>query len=159
MPRRHIAVRCPRRGAGTSRLWVGVLLAGLWSTACAVTLISHYDEQIDRAATELQRRMDMHLTTLESASGSGALYPQHADFYRDYAVDLRAVELRASTHPKNSISLQQYELMRTNLEDLRSTHEVQNTLSAAYVRQVRALFNQAWQAIIQLEVAKKRNAS
>lgn len=140
-----------------SRAWVAGLCLGLASAACTVTLVSHYDEQIDRAATELQRRMDLYLTILEFTSGPETAYAANEEFYLEYAVDVRSVDLRARAHPKNSISLQQYAVMLASLEDLRATHETQDTLSAAYIRQVRAMFNQAWGAIIRLEVAKKRN--
>ena len=71
-------------------------------------------------------------------------------------MDVRAVELRASTHPKNQPSLAQYRLMRDNLELLRSTHERERTLSTGFIAQTRELFNMAWKAIIALEVEKKR---
>ena len=142
------------RKSWTSRFW-SVALAFVLS-ACSVTLISHYDEQIDQAATALQKQMDAHLTKLEAANAADATFEQHKQFYQDYLVNLRAVELRASTHPKNRQSLGQYTLMLDNLEDLRSTHEAEVTLSAAYVGTVRGLFNQGWRAIITLEVAKKR---
>jgi hypothetical protein len=125
-------------------------------SACSVTLISHYDEQIDQAATALQKEMDAHLTNLEAASGPDATFDSNKQFYQDYLVGLRAVELRASTHPQNRQSLGQYSLMLDNLEDLRGTHETEGTLSAAYISTVRELFNQGWRAIITLEVAKKR---
>ena len=71
--------------------------------------------------------MDAHLTKLEAASAADATFDANIQFYQDYLVDLRAVELRASTHPKNRQSLGQYTLMLRNLEDLRSTHETEGT--------------------------------
>lgn len=142
------------RKRGASR-FLSVALAFVLS-ACSVTLISSYDEQIDRAATALQKQMDAHLTKLEAASGTDVTFDSNKQFYQDYLVDLRAVELRASTHPENQQSLGQYGLMLDNLEDLRSTHETEGTLSAAYIGTLRELFNQGWRAIITLEVAKKR---
>ena len=142
------------RKSGSSR-FLSVALAFVLS-ACSVTLISNYDEQIDRAATALQKQMDAHLTKLEAASGPVATFDSNKQFYQDYLVDVRAVELRASAHPENRQSLGQYRLMLDNLEDLRSTHETAVTLSVAYIGTVRELFNQGWRAIITLEVAKKR---
>ena len=135
--------------------FLSVALAFVLS-ACSISLISNYDEQIDRAATVLQKQMDAHLTRLEAGSGADATFESNKRFYQDYLVDLRSVELRASTHPENQQSLGQYRLMIRNLEDVRSTHETEGTLSLAYIDTVRELFNQGWRAIITLEVAKKR---
>lgn len=157
-PREVTIVRTDARPAPIRRLRFGALWA-LWaSLACSVTLLSSYDEQIDRAATELQTRMDRFLTVLEEDPGTAAVYNRHREFYRNYLVDLRAVELRAGTHPKNRPSLEQYRLMRESLEALRRTHEESGTLSVDFVRQTRELFNQSWRAIIALEVAKKRGS-
>lgn len=138
-----------------------VMLALLWAGAgCTrVMLVSDYDEHIDRAASDLQRRMDRFLTGLAADTGAAAAYEPHRAFYRDYLLDLRAVELRARAHPKNAQSLEQYRLMRESLEALRSTHEAQGALGAAFLEASRELFNQSWQAIIALEVAKRRGAS
>lgn len=144
------------RPAPIHLLWLGALLVAWAALACSVTLVSSYDEQIDRAATELQTRMDRFLTALEQDTGAAAVYDRHRAFYRNYAVDLRAVELRAGTHPKNRSSLEQYRLMRESLEDLRRTHEASRSPGPDFVRQTRELFNQAWRSIIALEVAKKR---
>jgi hypothetical protein len=144
------------RGTDVIRGWATFALA-LALTACTtVTLLTQYDEQIDRAASDLQRRMDGFLTRLESQTGDSARYAMHRQFYAEYLIDLRSVELRASTHPKNRPSLEQYQLMLDNLEQLRSTHERQGTLGRPFIGQTRTLFNTAWKAIIALEVAKKR---
>ncbi len=134
-------------------------LLGLSVQACTVAMLSQYDEQIDRGATELYRRMDLHLTWLEHTTGLDAAYDTHRLFYADYAAELRTLRLRASTHPRNEPSLAQYDLMLGSLEDLRATHEEQGTVSPAYAAHVRELFAQAWLAIIRLEVAKKRERS
>lgn len=72
---------------------------------CPVTLISHYDPEIDRSATALQKEMDSFLTKLETvAETPEAQYAQHNQFYDDYLVELRSVLVRAQSHPKNSIN-------------------------------------------------------
>jgi hypothetical protein len=129
----------------------------LWG--CSITLMSSYDEQIDRTATALQKQMDGFLTRMEASTGDDGLYTANATFYRDYAVDLRSLKLRAETHPKNRQSIAQYDLLASSLESLRQTHEQQQRVSADYARQTRNLFNIAWKSIIELEVAKKREDS
>ena len=66
------------RKSGSSR-FLSVALAFVLC-ACSITLISNYDEQIDRAATALQRQMDAHLTKLEAVSGPVATFALVAFF-------------------------------------------------------------------------------
>lgn len=131
----------------------------LAAPACVtVRLAGDYDEQVDNAASVLQKRMDTYLTRLESLPDGdpGRAYAPNQQFYLDYGVDLRALEIRAAGLPRNSITLQQVDLMESSLEQLRGTHQAQNGLSAASLGQYRTLFNTAWRAILAWELAKKR---
>jgi hypothetical protein len=139
------------------RLCAALMLApllGLPVAGCA--RITAYDEQIDHSASELQQRMDAFLTMLADKEGAPeASYEANRDFYSDYAVGIRAVKVRALAQPKNSITVQQLELMSNSLEELRKAH-ADAPISAEAVPTFRDLFNQAWGAIIALELAKKR---
>lgn len=145
------------------RLLALLFALGMVTAAAAgcvtVRLVGAYDEKIDQAATQLQKQMDTHLTRLENlpAGDPGLGYAPNRQFYLDYGVELRALETRAAGLPKNAITVQQIDLMESNLESLRRTHETQNTLNAAAVQQYRELFNTAWRAILALELAKKRS--
>ncbi len=144
-----------RQAARRSLAFSLLLVAAL--TGCTVTLISQYDEQFDQSATALQRRLDVFLTDLaatRNADESG--YARHERFYGAYAVDLRALLIRARSLPKNERTAEQVELMLNSLESLRATHQTQGVLSPGYVTAARDQFNQAWQNIIALELAKKR---
>ena len=130
------------------------LLVGL--VGCQVTLISSYDPEIDRAATALQKKMDAFLTGLEKNAGQPqAAYVWNAAFYDDYLVELRSVHLRAQSHAKNEITTKQLTLMMDNLQQLRLAHEAA-PLALPTIQATRDLFNQGWQAIIALEIAKRR---
>jgi hypothetical protein len=121
-----------------------------------ITLISTYDEHVDRSATELQKRMDAFLTMLADKEGSPqASYDSNKTFYSEYAVDLRSVKVRALSQPKNQITGKQLDEMNASLEELRKAHE-DAPIAAAAVPVFRDLFNQGWGAIITLELAKKR---
>ena len=124
-----------------------------------VRLAGDYDEQVDTTATALQKRMDTFLTGLESLPDGdpGRAYASSQPFYLAYGVDLRALEIRAAGLPRNSITLQQVDLMESSLEQLRATHQAQNGLSTASVGPYRELFNTAWRAILAWELAKKRS--
>jgi hypothetical protein len=96
------------------------------------------------------------LTKLETvAETPEAQYAQHNQFYDDYLVELRSVLVRAQSHPKNSITEKQINLMIDNLKQLRTLHEA-GSLDASTLSSTRDLFNQAWRATITLELTKKR---
>jgi hypothetical protein len=128
------------------------------ATGCSVSLVSRYDEQIDRTATRLQRMMDAFLTRLENLPANDAErgYPANKEFYLQYGVDLRSLKVRASSLERSSITVEQVERMEASLEQLRSAHESQNRLSPPAIREFRNLFNIAWTAILTFELAKKR---
>jgi len=135
-----------------------LFLLTIWlalSAGCTVTLISRYDEQIDKSATALQRKMDGFLTSLEATPQP--TYQDKKNFYSDYLVELRSVLVRAQSHPNNTITEHQLELMIQNLEALRQLHEA-GPVDGQAIATTRDLFNQAWRAIITLELAKKRGS-
>jgi hypothetical protein len=138
-------------------LFAALALFTVPETACSrVMLISSYDEQVDQAATTLQKRMDGFLTMLAEKAGTPAAgYEANRSFYSDYAVELRSLAIRAGSWPKNELTVRQLTLMTANLEELRKAHE-SAPLSPEAVPTFRDLFNQGWGAIIALEVAKKR---
>jgi hypothetical protein len=135
--------------------WVLVcLLLGL--VGCQVTLISSYDPEIDWGATALQKKMDAFLTGLGTHAGQPqAAYAWNVAFYDDYLVELRSLRIRAQSHEKNEITANQLMLMMDNLQQLRLAHEA-GPLVPPTVQATRDLFNQGWQAIIALEIAKRR---
>lgn len=136
-----------------------VPLGALSIGACAsVQLVGQYDEQVDQGATRLQKGMDTFLTRLEAlpAGAPERHYAASRPFYLDYGVDLRALETRAASLPKNAPTVEQLQLMERNVESLRATHESQDGLGAAAIAQFRTLFNAGWRAILTLELAKKR---
>jgi hypothetical protein len=141
----------PQRSAVARIVLLALLLAGV--SGCAVTLISQYDEQIDKSATALQLEMDAFLTGLEAAPQP--TFAEKQPFYTDYQVKLRSVLLRAQSHPKNDLTVRQIELMTKNLAELQAAHRA-GPLDPAAVATTRSLFNLGWQAIIKLELAKKR---
>lgn len=139
-----------------------VALAVLATGGCTVRLISDYDETIDRSASQLQKEMDAFLTDMENGRDESVMYGVNRGFYPYYATEVRAVLVRAQAHPKNEHSVAQYELMLDSLQELETAHrgeegaEDEGTLPVEAIPVFRDLFNQAWSAIIRLEVAKKR---
>ena len=137
-------------------LWLLAALVAV-NSGCEVMLISTYDQQIDDSATTLQKEMDAFLTTIEKTSKPEATYgtPENQQFYQDYLVSLRSVRVRAESHPKNNITVEQINLLINSVAALRQ-QQAAGSLTPAVIRVNRDLFAQAWRAIITLELAKKR---
>ena len=138
--------------------WVLALLVVALSASCTLKLVADYDEQIDLAATDLQKGMDAHLTKLLSVPQAQRTFAASESFYIDYAVGLRSVKIRAEGQPKNRPSVQQYDAMLSSLETMRNLHRSQGNLGDGFLNTARDEFNLAWRAIIELEQAKKRGS-
>lgn len=122
---------------------------------CQVTLISPYDPEMDKAATALQKKMDAFLTNLETYPGlPQADYAWNIAFYDDYLVELRSLHLRAQSQTKNEETAKHLKLMMDNLRQLRLAHKA-GPLALPSIQATRDLFNQGWQAIIALEIARR----
>jgi hypothetical protein len=164
LPARRRALDAPAPAAFHRRLLVLALvaLAVLAAGGCTVRLISDYDETIDQSASQLQKEMDSFLTQMETDQEDAVTYGANRGFYPYYATEVRAVLVRAQAHPKNELTVAQYELMLDSLKELEEAHrgdegvEDEGTLPVEAIPVFRDLFNQAWSAIIRLEVAKKR---
>lgn len=132
------------------------VVAGVFTACANVQLIADYDEQVDRSAAGLAKDMDRYLLNLEIMSGTPAAeYEVHQSFYLDYEVELRALLRRAKSHPRNTRTTEQLELMLDSLGALQTVHEL-GPLPEEQIAVTRDLFNQSWQAVLTLEMAKKR---
>jgi hypothetical protein len=130
------------------------LLTGF--VGCQMTLISSYDPEMDKAATALQKKMDAFLTKLETQAGHPQTdYSWNVTFYDDYLVELRSLHLRAGSDPKNEKMAKQVQLMMENLQQLRLAHQA-GSLDLSTLQATRTVFNQGWQDIIGMEIAKRR---
>jgi hypothetical protein len=134
-----------------------LIVVAVAATACTnVQLIADYDVQVDRSATRLAKDMDRYLLNLKIMIDTPAAeYKYHQRFYRDYEVDLWATLRRARSHPQNEQTTRQLELMLDSLDALQAVHEL-SPLPEGQITVTRELFNQSWQAILTLEMAKKR---
>src|SRR5574341_1124739 len=141
----------------TRRLIILLCLAvGLALSGCAIRLIADYDERVDEATGETQRKVETFLTRLERTVGTPAAdYPHHVAVYDDVRVDLSALKVRASAIPKNSITVEQIDLVSDSWSRLEQLHKV-GFKSKEEITPVRRNFNQAFTQILKLELAKKR---
>jgi hypothetical protein len=135
-------------------LGLALVLAGCTS----VRLIAPYDEQTDKAVTELQRKVETFLIGLERNAGKPAgAYEANVKFYDEARVDLSSIRVRAAAIPKNDITLQQIDLLAENLRLLENLHK--QGIPAGQVAPLRSAFNAGFTAILKLEIAKKRGDS
>lgn len=90
------------------------LLAAIALSACTtVTLISDYDEQTDKSLSALQQSTDAFFTKLlaelpkkqKDARSEKNAYKAHEKFYTDLEEQLRKIEFRVQSIPKNGKSI------------------------------------------------------
>ena len=90
--------------ANQIRRTLAVAFLGLLLTACStVTLISDYDESTDKALTVIQQTSDDFITKLVAdASSDKNAFEKHKQFYDNADEQLRRLEFRVTSIPKNS---------------------------------------------------------
>lgn len=81
-----------------------VALVAINLSACtSVQLISYYDEPTDKALTALQQSTDDFIAKLiENAQSEKNAFQKHENFYKEVDKQLRRLEFRVSSIPKNS---------------------------------------------------------
>ncbi len=127
----------------------------VFSGCTEIRLISEYDEQTDKSITQFQRKIEAFLISLERNIGTEqAKYENNTQYYDEFKVDLSAIRVRAAAIPKNSITIQQIDLLIDSLNNLEKLH--QHGLTREDIGPLRTAFNTSCTAILKLELAKKR---
>jgi hypothetical protein len=143
---------------GWSRL--ALLGCGVALLSGCVTLMAPYDEKIDDMATGLQREVSAEIEALRDADKPDCLYPNHAGFYRQARVDVRALSVRAAAHELNAQTIAQIEDLSGALNDLEALHKIatqaNRCMRSDEFSDINRGFDQITGAIIKLELAKKR---
>jgi len=140
-------------------------LAALWAcgavcAACAVALISAYDEPTERAVTGLQTSVDSFLITLaREPQAPACTYEKHKAFYTRTLTGVSALAVRNRARPQNDLTADQIELLDSSLVSLERYHKGKGDaacMSPAEIQPLRRNFNSSFTAILTLELAKKR---
>ena len=143
-------------GTGRQTVRLAALAVILVAAGCTLKLVADYDEVTDQAVTALQRKVERFFVGLErDIPTPDADYENHVEFYDDVRADLRVIRVRAAARPKNEITLQQLDLLTENVDNLEALHELGFEDREELVP-LRAAFQQGFQAILTLELAKKR---
>ena len=139
-----------------SALWI----CGAVCAACAVALISAYDEPTERAVTGLQISVDSFLINLaHDPQAPGCTYEKHKTFYTRTLTSVSALEVRNRARPQNELTADQIVLLDSSLVLLERLHKVKGDaacMSPAEIEPLRRNFNSSFTAILTLELAKKR---
>lgn len=138
-------------------LIVALLLA--FTTACAVRLIAEYDEVLDHSITDFQQKTELFLAKLESNAGTpDATYANSKDFYDQAVATLNTMRVRALASSKNSLMVQQVDLLKSSVEDLRKLHEDAGAkgLTRGEIDAARSALETHFESMLKLELALKR---
>lgn len=150
---------------------LALLFASLLSACSTVRLISDYDEPTDKALTALQKSSDDFITKLIAAAPSDAnAFDKHVKFYEDADQQLRQLEFRVSSIPKNNQTVKLVANVRAALlgegkctadgNSLRDLHCIPESKpkgpSKAALQISQRTLNQTIGAALALELAKKQ---
>lgn len=140
---------------------VSILASLLALGACTeIRLISDYDETTDQQVTKLQREVETLFTSLERNPTQPACgHASHDAFYAQATTDINLLIARNGIREKNHITNQQLALLKNSLQDLEALHELKGTTSCLGQNEIIALrsgFGSSFNAILKLELAKKR---
>ncbi len=127
-------------------------------TGCMASLISDYDENTDRAVTELHKEFETFFVTLKTQTDQAdCRYDNHKTFYIESAVSVSSIEIRASAIDKNEKTVEQIGLLKQSMNTLQQLHEL-SCLSEGQIESLQSSFNSMFTAILRLELAKKRGS-
>jgi hypothetical protein len=157
----------------------GLIAAVLLLAGCEIILVSAYDATTDRGVTEIQRALEQHLTKLEALAaeppGLESLVEEcdpakFAGTYQALQTDVRALILRNEARERNTLTVDQLKLLRSNIGSLQALQQERyaptdparriekpgdRCLSAAPIEASRRILEQNLLAILKLELAKR----
>lgn len=131
---------------------LALILAAATVTACAVTLISSYDETTDKGITALQKSVDGLLSQLDRTPVPS--YAAERQTYDAIRGDLNSLYLRNQARPHNTLAVKQLDELKEQLDILEKQHSA-GTLNQAMVGPARDALNQTFRALLKLELEKK----
>jgi len=123
---------------------------------CALSRTAPYDPQIDAGITDLHMETTAFLQNLERRLGTpDARHGQYVEFYDHVRVVLASLRLRADVWPENERTVEQIELLARSFAALEELHR-DGIDDPTTLDTVRRQFDTAFQAIMRLELAKRR---
>jgi len=125
-------------------------------SGCSIKLISSYDENTDKAVTQLQKDFETFFVTVDYQAGTpDCKYVNHRKFYQHSTIAISAIEVRAKALDKNERTVEQVGLLKDSLNKLEQLHQL-GCFTKGQIDNLRNSFNTSITAILKLELAKKR---
>lgn len=140
-------------------VWTWILCLFLLTACAPITLVSKYDELIDRGITELHKSTAAFLLDMKNKAGTPeGTYENNRGFYVDALSSLASIHLRAVSTAQNDLTAEQLELLRANYDLLAQAHEAQEELglNEGMYAPIKANMDVQFGAILTFEIAKKR---
>lgn len=129
------------------------MLLGL--CGCLPRFIAHYDPTTDQMLTNLQRQVNGLLIQVNTTIGTRkARYRYYIKRYQNIDVLLAMLKTRVRAIPKNTITIQQIQLLANSISQLQALHK-KGFKKLKQVLLLQTLFNTQIGAILKLELAKK----
>jgi hypothetical protein len=150
-----------RRPRGFALAIVAALALSALAGGC-VRLVSEYDEQMDKGASDLDRKViALIIDNVDdgSSGGDSRAYKANAKRYTDIKSDARVLKVRAIAQAgQNNQTIQIVDTIQDNIADLERLHAISPTgFAPAEASAVLTQFDVQFGALIALELAKKRN--
>lgn len=106
------------------RFGIFLLSVAIFLSACTpIQLVSDYDENIDKGAAALHKKIDTYFVSFGSMSLDERKYKNQQKFYEGVVVDLNSLKVRASAIYKNEITEEQLDVVEENLAYLLLLHK------------------------------------
>lgn len=144
---------------GSRRHHVALAATILVALACAVRLVSDYDDVTDKSVSTLQGEVDTFLRRIARLKPPACTWARHDEFYDHTYSAVSTLTVRNRARPKNEITVQQIELLDSSLVTLERLHRLKGDSTCFKPEEVaplRANFETAFTAILRFELAKKR---
>jgi hypothetical protein len=127
--------------------------------SCAVVFVGPYDEVTDKAISDLETKTEQFLAKMESTKGS---YEANKSFYVDAKASIRAIRLRAELYgrDKNKGELDDIDRLEKAFDLLAELHKTGPLIGGerGSGTLARAEIETNFQALLQIELAKKRSS-
>ena len=146
----------PARNPRSAALRMVAAASLLFAVGCQLKLVADYDEVTDQAVTALQRDVERFFIDIErNIYTPEADYENYVDFYSEARAEINVIRVRAAARPKNEITVEQLNLLEQNLRNLEELHQI-GFDDPEELQPLRSAFRSGFQAILTLELAKKR---
>jgi hypothetical protein len=152
MPAAEYIAKCTR--------WSLSLLLILTLSACAVHLVSSYDEVFDRAATDTQKKIVLLFEELKRPASPARQYRNSPGTYADIGADLHTLRVRAQANTVGAPNSETVAIVDSISQNMRLVEEQHRRKpagpSVAFLETAEDQIDLQFLALIQLEIAKRR---